>query len=573
MAQNIELLLEAERRGLLPPEKAQLLSEARRRGLVPGDQAKPPKPAEEKPQSWSTNPTEGNSPLQNIMAGYGSAMPRLMRGGQQLLQDAATFIAPGYAQPLMQKEGERLRQNEADIRALEAPLMETDGGFYGNIAGNIAPMFATPGTAAFGTTRAAPYIGAMTEGAAFGALQPLREGESRSANTATGGVLGVVGQGVATGARTLASGAVSRLDDASRALADKASQIGVRLGLGEVSKNPAIRTVVSQLDRLPFSGGRARAEANQEAINEAVGATFGANGAKITPEVFVRAKKEVSSTFNELTQRNSLAPTPELVGQLQAIISEAQRLGTSDSARMVAGQVAELVSKTGPDGLIPGRAYQAFDTQLGGKLKGGGDQAYYLGQVRDAVRAAMDDSIAPRDRAAWAEARKKWAAIKTVEPLVAKSPDGDISAAQLMQRVTSDGAGKVRMAEGRGGDLGEIARIGQRFLKSAPNSGTADRALVNLGVLGGLTGASGMGFISPETAMWTGAGLLGNRALLKALSSKGLVRGESKALTGLARILEQSPRALPATTPLVAPAFDIGTASGYDRNDPRYRGD
>ncbi len=39
---NLQLLLEAERRGLLPPDKAALLAEARRRGLLPGtEQAQP----------------------------------------------------------------------------------------------------------------------------------------------------------------------------------------------------------------------------------------------------------------------------------------------------------------------------------------------------------------------------------------------------------------------------------------------------------------------------------------------------------------------------------------------------
>lgn len=37
---DLELLLEAERRGILPPDKAELLAEARRRGLVPGGEAK-----------------------------------------------------------------------------------------------------------------------------------------------------------------------------------------------------------------------------------------------------------------------------------------------------------------------------------------------------------------------------------------------------------------------------------------------------------------------------------------------------------------------------------------------------
>jgi hypothetical protein len=33
---NLDLYLEAERRGILPPDKAALLNEARSRGLVPG---------------------------------------------------------------------------------------------------------------------------------------------------------------------------------------------------------------------------------------------------------------------------------------------------------------------------------------------------------------------------------------------------------------------------------------------------------------------------------------------------------------------------------------------------------
>ena len=38
---NMELLLEAEKRGILPPEKAGLLQEARKRGLVPGGTPEP----------------------------------------------------------------------------------------------------------------------------------------------------------------------------------------------------------------------------------------------------------------------------------------------------------------------------------------------------------------------------------------------------------------------------------------------------------------------------------------------------------------------------------------------------
>jgi hypothetical protein len=362
------------------------------------------------------------------------------------------------------------------------------------------------------------------------------------------------------------------LDDAGRALADKASQIGMRLGLRELSTNPATRTALSQMERLPFSGGRARAEGNQEAFNAAVGSQFGADARKITPEVFADAKAAIGREFDDLTERNALYVTPKVVAEIQRITGEASQMGMSDTQRVVTGHVRELLNKVGPDGEVPGKAYRQFDTMLGNKLKGGGDAAYYLGQLREVVRSAMDESISPVDQAAWRAARQKWAALKTVEPLVAKSETGDIAAAQLMGRVTSDKAGKARMAADRGGNLGDLARIGQRFMKPTPNSGTADRLVVNLGVLGALGGGAQAGVISPEQALWTAAALGGNRTALKALSSKAAMRGESKVLNGLARLMQGAPRALPAAAPAVAAGLDIGTVHGYDPNDPRYRG-
>ena len=41
MANKLNLLLEAERRGILPPEKLELLAEARKRGLVPSHTSEP----------------------------------------------------------------------------------------------------------------------------------------------------------------------------------------------------------------------------------------------------------------------------------------------------------------------------------------------------------------------------------------------------------------------------------------------------------------------------------------------------------------------------------------------------
>lgn len=519
----------------------------------------------------SADPTDGRTWRQNFVDAYGGGVPTLARGARQLATEAAQFVGQGYGVPsgVLEPEVQRLRAESDKIRALEAPLQAAPGGLWGSIAGNTAPMLVAPNAALTSLGRAAPYANAAIQGAGFGAAQPVGAEGSRAQNAGLGALLGAGGQGIAAGASGLARGAVSRLDDMGRTLADKASQAGIRLGLGQVSSNPVVRTVASQMERLPFSGGRGRAENNQEAFNQAVGAQFGADSRKLTPDVFAEAKQAVSRQFDDLTERNSLVPTPQVIAQVQRIVSDAGKMGTSDTQRIVSAHVNELVGKVGADGAVPGRAFREFDTMLGQKLKTGGDPAHYLGQLRDVIRRAMDDSISPADQAAWREVRQKWAALKTVEPLVAKTETGDIAPAQLLGRTTADAAGKVRMANDRGGEMGDLARIGQRFLKQAPNSGTADRLVVNLGVIGALSGGAHTGVISPEQAMWTAALLGGNRAALKAMSSKGIVSGQSKTLTGLARLVQPAPRALPAAgLPLLRDengVLDLGTVHGYER--------
>jgi hypothetical protein len=127
-----------------------------------------------------------------------------------------------------------------------------------------------------------------------------------------------------------------------------------------------------------------------------------------------------------------------------------------------------------------------------------------------------------------------------------------------MGRVTADKAGKARMAKGNGGTLGELAKIGQRYMKAAPNSGTADRLLVNLGIAGGLYGGSQAGVIDPATATKLGALLLANRVASGALRARGPVMGDSRALSGLARLLRPAPYLLPAA----AGAAEINVTGG-----------
>jgi hypothetical protein len=479
------------------------------------------------PQS---DPTAGMSTLDKVRAGFGKAGMDSVEGVKQLLGQAS--------------------QQDVDARAQQdAPLMDTGAGMGGNIGGQVAQMLVPVGGEAKGAAllgKAAPYVASGLRAAGLQAAQPMVTGQNRGMEALKSGLLGVAGQGLNTAGAAAGRGLISRLEPVSRDLAQHASDLGMKLGIGQLSDNPLVRTVTSQMERLPFSGSTSRAKANQAVMNSRVGETFGADGSKLTPDVFASAKARLSHGFETLTGRNNLVLDPQSVQGLRGVMDQADRLSLG-SGPMVKGWVNELLSKADAAGQIPGKAYQSFDTQLGKIIKNGGEPSHYLGQLRDVVRGAMDNSISAGDRNAWQSLRQQWANMKTVEPLVAKSATGDISPAGLMGRVTADKAGKARMASGSGGQLGNLARIGQRFLKDAPNSGTADRLMVNGAVAGGLYGAQHEGYISPEHAAEVGAVMLANRGLLGALNSKALATGEGKAIKGLGRLLKPAPKYLPPT--------------------------
>lgn len=138
------------------------------------------------------------------------------------------------------------------------------------------------------------------------------------------------------------------------------------------------------------------------------------------------------------------------------------------------------------DGALPGDAYQSIQSQLGQVAKSGGEKGNYAGQISGALRDALGDSISDADQAAWQQANRQYANLKTIRDLVTKDQvNGNISPGALLGRVTANGAKKEAVASGRGGDLADLASIGQTFLKDQiPNSGTPER-LFGYGLLGG----------------------------------------------------------------------------------------
>lgn len=314
------------------------------------------------------------------------------------------------------------------------------------------------------------------------------------ANSAVGAGLGAIGEADSMGERltnagiAAAGGGLGELGGSAlrvlgnkvtpeiTALYNQAKRFGVELTPAQLSNSPFVQRATNLLRSMPLSGANQAWERQVGQFNQAVSREFGENAPKITPDVFASAKSRIGQEFEQLSARSKLNITDGLMERLGGLQQEAAAFADEGTVRAV-GSAIDRIFRQSKDGVLPGQAYKSLDSTLGKIMASGGEKSFYIGQVRDAIREAMDESIEPAMRQAWQQARGQYKALKTVEPLVAKSADGSISPPQLMGRVTANNAGKSAMASGRGGNLGDLARLGQA-MKSPSSSGTTENSLI-----------------------------------------------------------------------------------------------
>jgi hypothetical protein len=340
-----------------------------------------------------------------------------------------------------------------------------------------------------------------------------------------GGLLGaglpVAGKAIGAGVNKLIGGTIpERVAQLAQLARDK---YGIPIGPGQLSTNPTIKFLDSVVNRLPMSGGAAAKEAQQQAFNSAVAKSFGETAKEVTPEVIDAAKGRIGKVFDSVAERTpAIKADGQFSQDLKGIIGDAgQTLQESEFAPL-RKQMLEIVGKFKSGGnSIDGDVYQSL-TRRGApldRLEQSKDPnvAYYAGKIRDAIDGTLERS-APADALQdLRTARSQWRAMKTIEPLAAKSTTGDISPALLMgQASKSYGVSSY----GKGSDLVDLARIGQQFLKEAPSSGSAERIRLHNALLGGgIGGAGSLGVAGlalnpsaiPMAALAAGGGLLAGK--------------------------------------------------------------
>ena len=298
------------------------------------------------------------------------------------------------------------------------------------------------------------------------------------------------GSNALSGVKRVASAAGNaikpNIDPQTAALAREAQGMGINIRPDMLSNNRIVRMIGETLENVPLSGSQR--EERQIAFNRAIMGEIGADvsGKRLTPDVFDAAMTKSGEAIGDIAKKTNIPVDPEFDASLKTITENAQKFETSDVAKIVSNYVGEIRDK-GKGGIVPGEAFRKISSKIGRQRRNttNGDLKFALGELEDSMHDALEKNISsPEELKALTTARRQYAIGKSIEPLVAKSETGDISAASLMASQTSDSAKKAAMARGRGGKMGNIARVGQRFLKEPRSSGTAERSL-GYGILGG----------------------------------------------------------------------------------------
>ena len=521
---------------------------------VPGTRVLDPKAFESQWLTEPKRPAKSTAPEQSMTEGLMRAAARGVPivGGVMKKLDAATnaALAPvidpllpeGYEKLPGATYGERYRQaleiqNRKDTAFQEShPIANAAAETAGGVAATLPVAATAIGARALGmtgnlATRVA--TGAASNAAINAADSAVRSGGDMGQTGTAAGVGGVVGGLSPFVARVVGAGVnkvmAPAADRATNYLLSRAEALGIPIRPAQVSTSPFVNKMDQMIPKIPGSGMGAAIDEQRLGFNRAVAQTFGENATRITPDVMAAAKKRLGNEFDAIERGTSVRFDRPLAGRLSTVLNDASTVLEDQQMAPLQRRITEIAGLV-KNGEFDGKTFNNMmkkDAPLS-RLQKSADPniRYYAGQIRTALQDALERS-APADMAQrYNMARYQYRNMKTVEPLAEKASTGDISPTLLLNEVRK---ANPNFAYGSGGDIADIARIGQRFMKQPPDSGTPlgtkvldtfihGAPLAAGAVLGG--GAAAHGDFNPASDIGLGLG----GVLATALAARGAGR-------------------------------------------------
>lgn len=270
------------------------------------------------------------------------------------------------------------------------------------------------------------------------------------------------------------------------ALGQRAQDLGVPIRPGQMSASKTMKVWDDQLSRMFGTGYRAdrplriTSNAQQEAYTRALSRTFGEDAPALTQDVMANAHARITGDMNDVLGRNSVAMDRLLHRNIWQIRRLARNSMDEEAARPIIDATERIIDKmTSGNRRLSGRQYLSW-RERGGLLSNLTESsnptiANYGQRLRNELDNAFNRQISGEDAGILRTAREQYRNYKTIAPLAEKAPTGQISPALVLGAVIKE---HPNFARSGAGDIGDLGRIGQQFLKEPPNSTTAERSLL-----------------------------------------------------------------------------------------------
>ena len=463
-------------------------------------------------------------PVDQVMAQQ-AANQQAMEQNATPIGKLAAYINPlnwlptseGTANKLLSQTGEYVPQTEAERMVQTGARTVTGIAGPGSIGAGAGANVPRNGLLAFmKPTTAAPTAAVSTtlpKAATVAGAAALSGGSGQYATDLTGDPLigmaaGALPGATLAGARAGINRLTGTVSPETASLAQVArDKYNIPVNAGDMAETPFSKYMASTVKDLPLSGSGPTSAAQRTAFNGAVAQTFGETADKLTPQVMANARDRIGAQFDDVAKQTpTIVADRQLQSDLMQTVKNASATVTDSELKPIVKQAQNIVDAIDPaTGTITGTQYQALTrrgTPLDAAMKSSNPNIKsFANEVREALDGAFERSAPSQVADQLAQARSQWKNMRTIEDLVAKTPDGDISPALLQSKVNLANKGTYGAAYGGGGDLKELANIGQRFLKEPPNSGTAPRSNILNMLAGAGTTAGAIAAQNPLIAL------------------------------------------------------------------------
>lgn len=401
---------------------------------------------------------------------------------------------------------------------VNASIDESQKQHPGLKAAEITSSFMTPGLRGLGawisrgTNWAGRAVRAAGSGAAMGGVggagyaKPGDEAAGAEHGAKVGAVVGPLMQGagellapVGTAANRLLSQLGIRqtwgqmLGGAGKATEEKAQSIP---GLGDVIKN-ASRVGVEDLNRATYNAALAP-------LGMAVPRNF-----PVGNEGFAQVDDIISAQYDHLLPQLTFQPDQQFVADMTrvthdvaALPQEQQRAFAALMDREIAGKLTNIGHNGGP--AMDGDTFKGVESEIGRQARGlASDPSWNQRELGSAVRQALMavrqglERSNPRFQAQLQPINQAYATLLRIQDATSKlgAKDGVFTGAQLLNAVKGMATSKKQFARGEA-PLQPLAMAAKQVQgNNYPDSGTAGRALIGAGLVGGAH------MVSPGTAV------------------------------------------------------------------------